>query len=125
MKTVKLRKGNIRIAAFTNGFVSYGINAYENYIIEVNLFHFKNQSPLIIYRSKKKPIFRNIYILSFLFSFLIPITFLLYPIIIFLFIYFEGAINFIRNNAWQQSVRKFNWINIFIIMILLIFVIIF
>ena len=123
MKTLRLQKGESRIVAFTNGFITYGKNTQNNYRIEVNLFPTKMEDAIKIYEGDKRPIIRNIWFLTFIFSFLLPIAYLSYPIIVFSTIYLEGAINFVRNTAWQQSVREFNWINIIIIIVLIILLI--
>ena len=38
------------------------------------------------------------------------------------FRYFDGAKNFVKDSAWYQNVRFFNWVNIFIILLLLLFI---
>jgi len=72
----------------------------------------------------KKIFFLNryvIYLITFLYNTIgVPLLFLCY----YPFAYFEGMKNFIKDTAWYQSVRFFNWIN-FILVIVLLFILIF
>ena len=73
----------------------------------------------MIYKSKSKSIVLNKYTLSFLGSlYTLLVCTVAYPIMavyIPIYMYFDGARNFIRDRAWAQNERYFNWCNMFII----------
>jgi hypothetical protein len=119
MEIFRKQKGNFSIAAFSNGLVSYGRNAKNKYRIELTVF----DTPIAIYSSIRKPIFRNINIIRIL---AIPLLTISAPLIIIgllIYIYFEGAVNFIRHSANATCVRSFNWSNIILIAILVVLLI--
>ena len=53
------------------------------------------------------------------YSLLIPIAYLLWPFLH----YYDGAKNFIKNCAWQDNVRFFNWCNFIVIPLLIVWLI--
>lgn len=124
MRTIKVRKGEFKVAGITNGFATYGKNAHGNYRIEAKLdWGVFDETKIKLYESKRKPIFRHLGIITVL---LIPFTpfFIVGMILLSLVsIYIEGAINFVRDKAWVNSVREFTWANIVLIIILTILLI--
>ena len=116
MKTIRQRRGNLKIVGFQTWFASYGLNAKGDYRIEVlwDLGVFDDKR-FKIYQSKKKPLFRNLYVITALFLPICPLIIsLIYPLS-WLIYYIEGAKNFIRDSAWCDGVRFFNWVNIALI----------
>lgn len=114
MKRIKKRKGNYKIFGYTNGCISYGVNAKGDYRIEIDHSFF---GCLKLYQSKKKPKFRNIIVLTYL---IFPFLYLMTPIffcVTIINMYGEGAINFVRDRANQTNVRFFNYINILLVFI--------
>ena len=120
MKTIRYRRGELKVVGFRFLFINYGKNVRNKYRLEIT---FTNEYSFPLYYGVKRPMFRNIYVLAFL---LLPFKIASYLIMIAGFIlhmYFDGARNFIRDKAWQNNVREFNWMNIFIIIILVIILI--
>lgn len=112
MKIIKLNRPKLLIRAFKLWFFTYGkIN--DSYQIEVNIF----DVGLTLYKSEKKPWFRNLLILNLV----LGLAAILAHIIVFIFwffqMYVDGARNFIKDGAWVQNVREFNWINIIALII--------
>jgi hypothetical protein len=119
MKTIRLYKPNIKIAAFTNGFVTYG-KVNNTYSLEIELY---KKVIIPFYKSNKRPIVRNIYLLTSLFAFILPIIWFLLSLSFLVYYYINGAKNFIIDSAWVDGVRFFTWTNMFIILILTIILI--
>ena len=79
----------------------------------------------LIYNSKSKSTIFNKYTLTLLgiiftilqYTIIYPILAIIYPV----YMYMEGAYNFIRNKTWAQHERFFNWCNIVIILTLIIY----
>lgn len=115
METIRFRKGNLKVAGFKTRFATYGKNIQNKYRLEVKL-GFGVNVPL--YHSDKKPMFRDLYFIT-VFSFpIIVLSHILIPIFYLLWNYYDGAVNFYKDGVWQQNVREFNWVNIFIIFVL-------
>lgn len=115
MKAIRRRRGEYKVCGFTNRFASYGKNAKGDYRLEIE---YGNMITLPLYSSKKKPIFRNIYIITWIFAPLYPIVFIGYIILSIIINYLEGAKNFIHDSVWVTNVRFFNWTSIVFILIL-------
>ncbi len=121
MKTIRHRRGKLKVVGYETWFESYGINFKGNYRIEVLLdLGIFGDSRFKIYESKKKPLFRNLYLITILFAPITPLVVILLIPTAFVLQYIEGAKNFIRDSAWVNNVRLFNWSNIAIIFLLVI-----
>jgi hypothetical protein len=124
MKTIRLRHGRRTIVGFTNGFITYGRNVYSKYRLEVKLdWGLYGEGKFKLYQGEKKPALKNIWVLTFLLAPITPLFIVLLPLLLLLAIYIEGAINFVKETAWQQSVREFNWINIVLVLVLAVWLI--
>jgi len=127
MKTIRVDNRYGKVVAFTNGIISYGKSFKGNYRIELNLISWLIDKSIPLYISKKKPLFRNITILAILlYLFRIVFSVIGFVLVILLFPlvnYLEGAKNFIKDCAWVQNVRFFNWVNFIGVIILAIILI--
>lgn len=110
----RFREPNRNVCAIYNKFFRVIKNSKGIYFYE--FVDFSSMKYVQCYKGKKT-IFLNryvIYLITFLFNTIgIPLLFLCY----YPFAYFEGASNFIKDTAWYQNVRFFNWVN-FILLIL-------
>lgn len=96
----------------------------NNYYYYLNAFITSNEGDVMIWKNHKKSVLLNSFslpVLGFIYSmytFTIkwPFAIILAP----LYMYFDGCKNFVRDRAWQNNVRFFNWTNILIIVVLLI-----
>lgn len=94
----------------------------KHYYYYVNALWTENIGDTMIHKSKSKSKFLNkhtlpiIGILYTFYKYLLkyPISILVLPF----YMYFDGCRNFIKDMAWQNNVRFFNWSNIFLIIIL-------
>ena len=116
MKTIRHWYDGKKAFGYTTKFASYGKNFHNEYKLELKSF---NWMPLLsIYTGRKPPIIKNLYLLSavwcILFGFAIVMFFLLIPI----YCYFSGAINFFRDGGYQDNVRYFCWINFVAVIVL-------
>ncbi|MBI9055498.1 MAG: hypothetical protein JEY96_16870 [Bacteroidales bacterium] len=116
MKLIKQKLCSKRLVAFTNGIISYGKNFYNQYRIEMQIPFIK--TPIKLYESTKKPIFKNISVLTAVLTPIIPLVIVGLVIMGLINIYITGAINFYRDKAWQDNVREFNWVNIVLVILL-------
>jgi len=99
----------------------------NNYCYYLNAFITDNEGDVMIWKSSEKSLLLNKYTLPAfgfiysLYTFTIkwPFAIIIAP----LYMYFDGCKNFVRNRAWQNNVRFFNWVNIIIIVVLLLIVI--
>jgi hypothetical protein len=125
MKTIRVKTDRYTIVGITNGYASYGRNAKGKYRLEVNLdLGVWGRNKIKLYQGDKKPFFKNLWLITLITIPFVPLTIILIPIIAFWDMYFEGAVNFVRDKAWQESVRAFNWINIVLIVVLVIWLLI-
>lgn len=94
----------------------------DNYCYYLNAFITSNEGDLMIWKGSKKsgcltkytlPLLGLIYSL-YVFSLKWPFAIISAP----LYMYFDGCRNFVRDRAWQNNVRFFNWTNIVIVIIL-------
>ena len=121
-KTSKLKDARNTMVGFGNIFWRILKNNNKGLYV-YGIFDFSIRSFRIIYSGKKKIKLITPTILTFvciIFN-LLWIPFIL--IMFFPFKYFEGGRNFIRDTAWYQNVRFFNWVNIFSIIALIIILI--
>jgi hypothetical protein len=94
----------------------------KQYCYYANALCTKNVGDTMIYKSKSKSILLNKYtmpvigILYTIYKYLIKYPFA--AISLPFYMYFDGCRNFIRNTAWYNNVRYFNWANIVIIITL-------
>lgn len=117
MKTIRFRKGNIRVVGFENLFVSYGKNVYSKYRLEIKTpFH---GIAIPLWYNKKKPYFRNISLIALLVIPFVPPVMIGAVIGTLIAMYVDGAINFIKDGACVNNIRFFGWTNIVIILLLL------
>ena len=124
MRTIRLKHGQRKLVGFTNGFVTYGKNWYGKYRLEVKFdWGLYGEGSFKLYQGEKKPDLKNIWVLTLLLAPFTPLFMVLHPLLLLLAIYIEGAINFVRDRAWQQSVREFNWINIVLVFVLAVWLI--
>jgi len=94
----------------------------NNYCYYLNAYITDNEGDVMIYKSLKKSVLLNKFtlpVLGFIYSLY---TFILkWPLVIIsapFYMYFDGCRNFVRDRAWQDNVRYFNWSNIVIIVVL-------
>lgn len=121
-KTSKLKDARKTMVGFGNIFWRILKNNSKGLYV-YGIFDFSIRSFRVIYSGKKKMKLITPTILTFvciIFN-LLWIPFIL--ISFFPFKYFEGGRNFIRDTAWYQNVRFFNWVNIFLIIILIVLLI--
>lgn len=121
MKTIKFRRGDVKVAGFTNRFVTYGKNPYGKYRIEVKMdlgIYKINQQCL--YSGKTKPLFRNIPILTMLLVPLVPLYIIGIPLFIFGYMYFTGGYHFFKNDRNDGDTKWFNYMNIALLITLII-----
>lgn len=132
MKFIKTNRFIYRgknIVSFTNRFVKYGIGLNRIYYIMIVGVPFFSKEDLgfAIYKSKKKPIFRNINIIAapliLLAPIITPIVFILALLKFLATSYFNGLLNFVKDCAWVEGVRFFNWINFIALIISLLYII--
>jgi hypothetical protein len=98
-----------------------------NYCYYINIPWSSNAGDSLIFKSKTRLKLLNKYVLSFIgilyvvitIIIIYPLTIVLYPI----YMYFDGLKNFVRNNAWAQNEKYFNWSNIVIIIGLIVWLI--
>lgn len=94
----------------------------NNYYYYLNAFITDNEGDVMIWKSPKKSVLLNRFslpVLGFIyslytFSFKWPFAIISAPF----YMYFDGCRNFVRDRAWQNNVRFFNWANIVIVIIL-------
>ena len=121
MRTIRFHHGRKKIVGFTNGFVTYGRNMYGKYRLEANLdLGLFGKGKFKIYQGNKEPIIKDIWALTLLLAPLSPICIIFLSSLIILATYIEGAVNFVRDTAWQQSVREFHWMNILLALLVLV-----
>lgn len=88
----------------------------------VNAIGSGNVGDCLVYKGASRSRFWNKYTLSFVGIFYNLYTFTLkWPMAILgaiFFAYFDGGRNFVRDCAWQNNVRYFNWVNIVLVAIL-------
>lgn len=123
MKKLKLHKRRfkgVNVYAYSKGIITYGKNIHGEYRLELSYTLGLDDSVIKIYGKSKKPFIKDLCLLNVvaypLCIVCLPFLFL-YGIIA---IYIEGAVNFVKDKAWQESVYEFNWANIFIIVLLII-----
>ena len=92
----------------TKGFYSYYSSVFWNDNIGNFFYKTKRKSKLL--NRYTLPLVSIIYQI-FKFSIVYPVFGLLYPFKM----YFDGGYNFVRDTAWYENVRYFNWCNIFMI----------
>jgi hypothetical protein len=122
MKTIRYKQGKLKVLAIKLWLATYGVNAYGKYRLELRAGD--TGLMLCIYQSRRKPLFRNLYVLSVLFFPLVSLLVLFKIVGIIISHYVNGAVNFYKDSAWVEGIRFFNWINIilmFILGVLLIF----
>lgn len=116
MKTIRQRKGSETLAAFKNRFVTYGKAPSGKYVIEISFSASLFRGDHIpIYVGKKKPLFRNIFIMALLsLPLFVPwcITVLFAYV---LAMYINGCRNFLKNGVDITHIRFFSWVNIAVI----------
>ena len=121
-KTSKLKDARKTMVGFGNIFWRILKNNNKGLYV-YGFFDFTIRSFRVLYSEKKKMKLITPTILTFvciIFNLLwIPLILISY----FPFKYFEGGRNFIRDTAWYQNVRFFNWVNIFLIIILIVLLI--
>jgi hypothetical protein len=99
-------------------------NAKGKYRVEAQLdWGLWQKENFKLYQGSKKPLFRNLWLITILTIPITPIVVIGVPIMALLLMYIEGAVNFAKDKAWQQSVREFNWINIVLVVVLTIWLI--
>lgn len=94
----------------------------NNYYYYLNAFITSNEGDVMIWKNPKKSVLLNRFTLPVLgfiyslytFSIKWPFAIISAPF----YMYFDGCRNFVRNRAWQNNVRFFNWANIVIVIIL-------
>jgi len=97
-------------------------NKTKQYCYYTNALGTGNVGDCCIYKSKTKSSFLNKYSLSiigifytvYVYTFKWPFAIISAPF----YMYFDGCRNFVKDRAWQNNVRFFNWANIAIIIIL-------
>lgn len=86
-----------------------------------------NIGDVLIYKSEKRSRFLNKFTLSIIGVFYSIFKYLIaYPFAVItapFYMYIDGCRNFIRNSAWQNNVRFFNWVNIIMVILLLLWII--
>lgn len=97
-------------------------NKTKQYCYYTNALGTSNVGDCLIFKNKEKSKFFNKYTLPIIGVFYTIYTYTfkwLFAIISAPFwMYFDGCRNFIRDRAWQNNVRFFNWINIVLIIAL-------
>ena len=97
----------------------------SQYCYYLNAIWTKNVGDILIFKSKTKSHILNKYTLTLLGGIYTLYLYLLnYPITVILlpfYMYYEGCKNFVRNSAWVDNVRYFNWVNIVIMIALGVF----
>ena len=92
------------------------------YCYYVNCLFSKNVGDRIIYRNKLRVKILNKYTLSLLGGLFNVLYFLTIPVmyaaIIPILLYFQGCVNFVKDDLWSDGVRLFSWVNIGIIILL-------
>lgn len=94
----------------------------KEYCYYLNYFGSSKIGDCLIYKNKKKTKILNkqtLNILGVLYTLIVypikwPIAIISAPF----YMYFDGCRNFVRDRAWQNNVRFFNWTNIVIVIIL-------
>lgn len=121
MKKIKVWYGKYKFVGFKTLFLNYGKNPKQDYRLEIIIW----EGYIPLYKSAKKPMFRNLYIIGTL-VFWIPIV-LFIPSIIFILLlkYISGMISFIKDSRDITYQRFFNYCNIILIFALLTKIIIF
>jgi hypothetical protein len=98
-------------------------NRRKKYCYYVNAIGSTNIGDCCFFRSSKKAIFMNKTTLSILGLFYTLYVYSIkWPIVIIsapFLLYFDGCRNFIKDGAWQNNVRFFNWANIVFVIALL------
>ena len=121
-KTSKLKDARKTMVGFGNVFWRILKNNSKGLYV-YGFFDFTIRSFRVLYSGKKKFKIITPTILTFI---CIIFNLLWIPLILisfFPFKYFEGGRNFIRDTAWYQNVRFFNWVNVFLIIILIVLLI--
>lgn len=118
MKTIRFNRHGIKVFGYETWFATYGKNSKGKYQIDVlALLGFYDK--IAIYKSFKKPKIRNLYLLTALLLPLCPIAIAAMTIFLLPYTYSVGFVNFVKDSSWQEHVRFFNWVNIFVIIILI------
>jgi hypothetical protein len=98
-------------------------NKKKQYCYYINALGTSNVGDCMIYKSKEKSKLLNKYTMRFIGIFYTIYTYTLkWPFAIIsapLYMYFDGCQNFIKDRAWQNNVRFFNWSNIVLVLFLL------
>ncbi len=108
-------EGNTLIA-YVNTFATYGKTFSGHYKIELSVWYGFNLS---IYKSKRKPIFKNIFIIGALWSIILIPFLILASVVNLIWNYIDGGINYFKNGVWANNVRFFNNVNMILIIILI------
>lgn len=100
MKTIRVRsQGKIAIVAFSLGLASYG-KVFDRYRLEFKPNFGLGGIGVPLYLGKKKPLFRNLLLISLFVFPLAIISTLLLSVFWFLYNYLEGAKNFLIDGVW-------------------------
>lgn len=118
MKLIKREDKYFKMIAFQNEFATYG-KLNEKYNIVLSVW---DGFSIPIYKSERKPKFRNIFIIGFLWAiFLIPFL-IITSILNLICNYFLGGINHFADGFFQNNVRFFHNVNIALIIVLIVLV---
>jgi len=121
-KIKKFKEPNRNVCAIYNKFFRVIKNSKGIYFYE--FADFSSLEYREFYKGKKVKFLNKyaMYIITIVFNIIIiPILFILY----FPMCYFDGAKNFIKDTAWYENVKFFNWVNFILSIVYLIYFIIF
>lgn len=91
----------------------------KHYHYYINTLWTKNIGDILVFRNKSKSKYLNKYTLQVIgvvftiykYSIYYPLSLIVSPLLM----YIDGCTNFIKNTAWNDNVRYFNWVNIAVI----------
>ena len=113
-KIKKFRDKKRNVCAIYNRFFRVIKNSKGIYFYEFS--DFSSMEFREFYRGKRIRFLNRyvIYTITFLFNTIgVPLLFLCY----YPYAYFDGARNFIKDGAWYQNVRFFNWVNLILLIV--------
>lgn len=119
MKTIRVwSQDKIAVVAFSLGLASYG-KVFNRYRLEFKPDFGLSGIGVPLYLGKKKPLFRNLFLISLFVFPLAIISTIILLVYWFLHSYFNGMLNYIRDGVWQTNVKFFNNVNIILMVLFL------
>lgn len=119
-KYIKIITEGRTLVAIKKGIALYGKTFSGKYKIEWTPDFGLSGFAIPLYFGKTKPLFKDLWVITILFFIPSIIWVVLLVLFYFLFNYFNGMTNYIKDDIWQTNVKFFNNTNIILIIVFLI-----